>query len=856
MLHQYCDNVPPLSAARRADSTRFLPPERQSGHLERPRIHALLGDVVERHRVSLVTAASGFGKTSAVSAWAAGRDDVVWLTLGPFDDSPARLGASLIRALQTSSHRGSVPPEIRQIDPESHDLESAFDVLTSVMEMSEGPLVLVIDDAQRAGEALTAGLLGALLDAGPASLRIVIVGTPLVDIVLSRWLLTHADAVIGAESLAFDLPEVEALADGTARLAPEAVLADTQGWPIAVRVLLLTGVAPDPERSDRDAVLRAYVGTHVLGALEPELARFVRETSICADLTVELAAAVSGSDDAANLLELCVRRGLFIDRFVTGGESVYRWHSLFAQQCRSLLREDAAAYACAHRRAAIALSVVDLLTAVAHWREADDLGEAVGVIRAHWVGIVVGPEAATLDRVCASLPMPYADDPSILLIRACAQDVCGAHEPAKMLFQRAAARGRVDDPAYARVLALAKLFILDAREEVMRASEEVQEHLASAAPMSTHDNAATFYLIGWTHLRHRRAAAHAAQMLAAAARDAESVGDTLLMQRSLGHLAVTYAWAGRMGDASRVLATVGTAAQEDDLWMSYAGGSASTAAGYVAYFADDLDRAETELLAAIRGGSGTHSFAGISRMMLAFTAAARRDPLLYRRAAMEVQEIPREVVQGVSWPAFRDVSIALLDDASGRRDRALAIAERYEQATDLPLVTMGLASIVRRSGDPARALSMLRRLRDYEAVSYIRVSTLMTAAVVQRRQGRAQLSNDLCEEALQIGVAEGIRRPFSERDLELRQLLSEHIAWGSAHEDFVVACLAPRSAEGPLERLSERERAVFDQLRSTRTIAEIADTLSVSINTIKTHQRSIYRKLGVASRREATRLVT
>ncbi|QNA94148.1 helix-turn-helix transcriptional regulator [Microbacterium sp. Se63.02b] len=56
-----------------------------------------------------------------------------------------------------------------------------------------------------------------------------------------------------------------------------------------------------------------------------------------------------------------------------------------------------------------------------------------------------------------------------------------------------------------------------------------------------------------------------------------------------------------------------------------------------------------------------------------------------------------------------------------------------------------------------------------------------------------------------------------------------------------------------MDALSDREREVFQQLQTARTLHEIAGELSVSINTVKTHQRAIYRKLGVSSRREAVR---
>lgn len=89
----------------------------------------------------------------------------------------------------------------------------------------------------------------------------------------------------------------------------------------------------------------------------------------------------------------------------------------------------------------------------------------------------------------------------------------------------------------------------------------------------------------------------------------------------------------------------------------------------------------------------------------------------------------------------------------------------------------------------------------------------------------------------------------------MRRMLVEHLDRGGQHDDFIVRCLSSQQPAGLLERLSERERVVLEQLRTSRTTAEISALLCLSVNTVKTHQKSIYRKLGVTSRREAVRLL-
>ncbi|WP_218022764.1 helix-turn-helix transcriptional regulator, partial [Cellulomonas biazotea] len=140
-----------------------------------------------------------------------------------------------------------------------------------------------------------------------------------------------------------------------------------------------------------------------------------------------------------------------------------------------------------------------------------------------------------------------------------------------------------------------------------------------------------------------------------------------------------------------------------------------------------------------------------------------------------------------------------------------------------------------------------------EVVSALR-GALAVAAVDEPAAHR------LLERALDVAERAGVRRPFVELEPVLHDLLVEHLRWGSAHEEVVAALVAgdaprrgPRGAWGSLE-LTEREHQVLVRLRSTMTTTEIAAALFVSGNTVKTHQRSIYRKLGVAGRRDALRV--
>jgi LuxR family maltose regulon positive regulatory protein len=93
----------------------------------------------------------------------------------------------------------------------------------------------------------------------------------------------------------------------------------------------------------------------------------------------------------------------------------------------------------------------------------------------------------------------------------------------------------------------------------------------------------------------------------------------------------------------------------------------------------------------------------------------------------------------------------------------------------------------------------------------------------------------------------------------MEDLLRDRIRQGTAHRALVDELLdvladrhrAPRSTAPLLEPLSGREETILRYLPTTLSNREIASELFVTTNTVKTHLRSIYRKLDVAHRRQA-----
>jgi LuxR family maltose regulon positive regulatory protein len=104
-----------------------------------------------------------------------------------------------------------------------------------------------------------------------------------------------------------------------------------------------------------------------------------------------------------------------------------------------------------------------------------------------------------------------------------------------------------------------------------------------------------------------------------------------------------------------------------------------------------------------------------------------------------------------------------------------------------------------------------------------------------------------------------MNRPFLTAGPQVARLLVRHRHVVARHLEFTGELSAAIAGDvgaaldsGPLpEPLTDREMAVLGYLPTMFKSAEIAADLFVSVNTVKTHQRAIYRKLGAANRREA-----
>ncbi|MEG3635776.1 LuxR C-terminal-related transcriptional regulator [Micromonospora palythoicola] len=219
---------------------------------------------------------------------------------------------------------------------------------------------------------------------------------------------------------------------------------------------------------------------------------------------------------------------------------------------------------------------------------------------------------------------------------------------------------------------------------------------------------------------------------------------------------------------------------------------------------------------------------------------------------------------------------AELDMHSARGDvrtaRELADDPTSEPATGASAaLAVAAARTELRAGDPRAADRLLPDWTAAPAADWplpVRLDAALLATVLAVRAGDDRRAGRLLEQALDLAAPEDHRRPFLRAEPGVRELLAAHLDSGTAHwslvSDLVRAVDTPAAPTGgtgtaddvvaPLdEPLTERELTILRYLQSILSNVEIAAELSVSVNTVKTHVRNIYRKLDATRRRDAVR---
>ena len=839
--------------------------------------------------VTLVCAGPGAGKTSTVGSWASSASytgPVGWLSLDGTDNVLRTFWSDLIAAVIGS---GAVPATspLRDISPAAEfGPTEARDVRARLAELP-APVVLVLDDFHEITDDAVLDSFGELVDHLPPTLRLVIVSRADPVLRLHRLRVAGQLTEIRTAELAFDTPDTVDLF-GRAGLPIEAtqahaLTARTQGWPAGLRLAVLS-IDPDDvdggiERfSGNDESVADYLVGEVTRRLSPADRDFLLWTSIVDRISGSLADHLTDRTDGQMVLERFARANAFVVG-MGGRLEWFSYHPMLLELMRHRLHlEQPEAELTLHRRAAEWMSSHEQPIEAIHQLILAGETATAGLSMLQLIPKLVTPEGPALVAAIGPLADAAVTHPSVTTLLASATRHYHRRQYQAMLSDATEARRYLADETPG-VQVNAEVVIL------------MFEMVSARSVANT-----------------RRAADLAGSVIEIIERTSPSVlpagrAFRIIAQSNLGGAQL---WNGRPDETIRILGSAGAEASELGLPLTHL--NASTHLSVVDAMGGDFPAADRSARAALRSverrGWGSEPQAFSAFLSLAMVEIARHRPDLadgYVRRGLSASG--RETDRAIRL-AF---AIAGLQVAVGRGDaeaaqqtdqRMTAGFARTPEAPDLLLrwsaVAGAEAALLAGHPEPARArIGAVGApggfASSWEAVVAARaciamgdlraadaliepllqpgvadvprdalVSANLLRSLTNDRRQRDMAALAALSAAVDAAQAGGIKRPFILIGGRLPELLRRYRQLGGRHQAFaeeLIAASAPTATTEPddhiVEHLTDRELIVLQYLPTMLKAGEIADELYVSVNTVKAHLRSVYRKLGVATRRDA-----
>jgi LuxR family transcriptional regulator, maltose regulon positive regulatory protein len=852
-------------------------------------------------RVTEVSAPAGSGKTVLLRSWIgqpglAGRAAWVPVPDGGYDSQ--RFWTAVADALRGTA---AVSTLVRPLTP-APDLDGWAIVerlLKDLMQLAER-VWLVIDDVHELASDEALRQLELLLLRAPPELRFVLATRHELPLGLHRLRLEGELTEIRAADLRLTQAEARALFEASGlRLSDTAfslLYARAEGWAAGLRLaaLSLSG-HPDPERfaaefSGSERTVAGYLMAEVLERQSEQVRRLLLRTSVLERVSGELADLLTGGSGAERVLQDLERAGAFV-LSLDAKRSWFRYHQLFADLLRLELRRTAPAEVPRlHRVAAKWFAGRGFpVEAVRHAQAARDWQLAARLLSDHWVSLYLVGQLAAAEELLSAFPAEMmAADAELAALKALGAVDRGSPAEVERYLAHAARgldSGDGQVPAERRgrlemLLSMARLRLAGERVDPRTVAEEADRLLVLDE--------------------------HAAAGLNGLGAD--------LRPGILVNLGTAETWAGRLADADRHLEQgVALSRRFGQPYMEFSGlaYAARVATFRSLTLAEQRSREAVELaerhgwvedqkaafactmLGAALTGQGRLAEAGpwLDRAWKTLRAEARAPIEINLRYASGLLEMARgrpgealtdlltvdRLASALVMPAtlVRPTrALALLAQVElGETDRAEdTLAGLDEQERQSAQLRVALAALRLAQRNPQAAVTALAPVLDGSVTglgvqqSWV-VEALLLESTARDTLGDPDAAWHALERALEVAAPDRALVSFLLHPVP--ELLERHVRQATAHAALIADILSllqagnarPRArgrlgdtapaAARLLEPLSQAEIRVLRYLPTSLSVAEIAEQLYLSANTVRTHMRHLYAKLGVHRRHAA-----
>lgn len=888
--------------------TKFAVPRPRLPLVSRSRLLARLDESLD-YKLTLVSAPAGFGKTTLVAEWIASRGEehggppVAWLSLDPSDNDPVRFWRYVIATLRAFETDLQQTLALLQ-SPQGPPLETILTAVINDLGRLPSARVLVLEDYHLITSDEIHETLAFLIENLPTTLHVILTTRSDPPLPLAKLRARHELNEIHPAELRFSRDETRAFLEEAVPfpLPSEAIehLADrTEGWAAGLRLVAL---ALQRRRGAED--VRQFLGTfggghrHVLEYLAEEVFEaqsgpvqdFLLRTSFLSRLTGSLCDAITGRDDGAVTLEQLERANLFLVS-LDDTHQWYRYHALFAEAMHQYARrrlDEADLHDCYEKaslwyeaQGLLSDAVETALAAQAYSRAATLIDRIITLRKVdnelhtlrRWIEQLPGDILRTYPALCLTLARAIFFSSN----RRSPATMARVEEPLRLAEETWRANGDWARLGQALAFRTIAAWWQGDFDQTFAAAREALRVLPEE---DAYSRGSSLIFVGLEEmlagkLNQARQTVQAARTLSEAAEHVYGIfsstyllAELCIRQGELHQAAQLYRW---------LIATVSDEEERLNRWQAgYERGRAILGLATLAYLWNDLDEAERQASQALELGrrlseddlvvQGTLLCARVLHARGQTREAQERLQALVAETPHRRPLLLREVH---AWQAR--LSLAEGDIAAVRRWQTTA----FPPQASIPMLqqeqeALIVARLLLAQGEAGQALRLLDgRLAEAHAEGRrsSELEIIVLRALAHLARGDLSRAKQEIIPALKQAQPEAYLRLFLDEGDPMRRLLQAVLPavrdepLGEYVRTILRAFPSPKSRRQPIsspslqsapfiEPLSRQEQRVLRLLAAGCSNPEIAEELVVSVNTVKTHVKSIYRKMDVTSRRE------
>jgi LuxR family maltose regulon positive regulatory protein len=848
-------------------------------------------DRAATRKVTVISAPAGSGKTSLLRAWD-GRPG-----------QPRRLAMLQVQRNQQDAHQfwlalldavrhaaattGSAEPPAAT--PDFNALAMVDGVLAELAD-ADGGITLVIDDLHELTSPEALGQLTRLLTNLPLHAHAILTTRHDLRLRLHQLRLAGQLAEIRAAELRFSEGETRELLDASGISLSDSGAAllhqRTEGWAAGLRLAVISLAGhPDPERfvtefSGSDRTVAEYLIAEMLDRQPPDVQDLLLRTSLLDRVNGDLADVLTGRPSSEGMLLRLEDANAFVES-LNPERTWFRYHHLFADLLRLELRrtmpEEVPAL---HRRAAGWFTQHgQVVNAIRHTQAAGDWPEAARLLADHSFSLTLDGQAQTMDALLRAFP-PGGDHPELALVRATVDLLRGRLDQAAAHLAVAETHAETAPPGRQRGLKVAVAALnlsLAGRRGNFAGVVEQARFLASPLTGPSDEDIALGSDLRAVALMNL-GIAETWSLGRPDALDAERrLREGAALARQIGRPYLEVACLARLGFASLVLHSFATTQRHCreaiTLAEKYGWGTEPVIAPALMMLAGtmvwtgELDEGERWLQRterALQTDTGPdirlllHQTAGVLDAGRGRHYEALDEFSAAEHLASQLADSHALASRVTGWMLATQARLGMTGEARA------ALAALDDERANSGEIRNARGVICLAEGDPAGALGVLQDVLDGTApvIAYATVvETHLLAGLAHRQLGDQRAANQAAERALALAESERLVLPFAMTgSAMLLEALPRHQTEHAALLADILDVLhgsSPAAKEQsslpPAEELSAGELRVLRYLPTNLSRPEIAGELSVSLNTVSTHLRSIYAKLQVRDRSSAVR---